>query len=234
MAVPRICSVEGCDKRHKGLGYCRLHLERFRKHGSTDKNWPINQGKKCSVETCDKPALKRGWCQAHYERWLAHGDPRMGRVPSGEPQRYFLEVVLPYQGNDCLIWPYNRNGRGYGQVQIRGHKSKQVHRIACEIINGPPPSPDHHAAHLCGKGHLGCCTPSHTAWKTAIENQADRVLHGTHNRGERHPLAKLSMKDVERIRSLQGEMSQRHIAELFGVSQSMVSRIHKGKNWKHD
>ena len=29
----RACSVNGCDRKHKGRGFCELHLKRFRKHG---------------------------------------------------------------------------------------------------------------------------------------------------------------------------------------------------------
>lgn len=33
MAVTRLCSVEGCGKRHRSHEYCGAHLERFKKHG---------------------------------------------------------------------------------------------------------------------------------------------------------------------------------------------------------
>lgn len=32
----RLCSVEGCGKRHKGHGYCNMHLLRVKKTGTTD------------------------------------------------------------------------------------------------------------------------------------------------------------------------------------------------------
>jgi hypothetical protein len=33
----KTCTVAGCDRKHSGLGYCNLHYQRFKKHGSTDK-----------------------------------------------------------------------------------------------------------------------------------------------------------------------------------------------------
>lgn len=29
----RVCSVDGCEKKHSGHGYCQAHLLRFKKHG---------------------------------------------------------------------------------------------------------------------------------------------------------------------------------------------------------
>ena len=33
MAVPRICSIDGCGKSHSAKGYCGKHYDRWRKHG---------------------------------------------------------------------------------------------------------------------------------------------------------------------------------------------------------
>ena len=33
MAISRICSIEGCGKRHYCGGYCNAHYRRFRRHG---------------------------------------------------------------------------------------------------------------------------------------------------------------------------------------------------------
>lgn len=33
MASPRICSLEGCGKRHVACGFCDMHYTRFRKYG---------------------------------------------------------------------------------------------------------------------------------------------------------------------------------------------------------
>lgn len=31
----KICSIEGCGKKHRGLGYCDMHYQRFRANGQT-------------------------------------------------------------------------------------------------------------------------------------------------------------------------------------------------------
>ena len=133
----------------------------------------------CSVEGCQKPSFgRKGWCNAHYKRWYRHGDPLGGGTAKRELQSYLQEVVLPFDRDECLTWPYTKNGGGYGQIRV-GYKKLLVHRIVCEEVNGPPPTPKHEAAHNCGKGHLGCCAPKHLRWATRAENQADRHIHGT-------------------------------------------------------
>ncbi len=54
------CSVEGCDQKHKGHGYCAKHYQRYKKHGNPDS--PI---KKCSVEGCENPYKSNGYCAKH-------------------------------------------------------------------------------------------------------------------------------------------------------------------------
>lgn len=186
----------------------------------------------CSVDDCSNPATRRGWCSAHYQRWRRHGDPLVGGalVRYGGPLRYFTDVVLLYSGDDCLIWPYGRNDFGYGMLWANGRKSR-VHRLACEATHGEPPTPGHDAAHLCGNGHNGCVNPHHLQWKTDAENEADKVAHGTSNRGERHGMAKLQRDHVVEIRRLCGTMPQSEIARRFGISQAAVSAINSRKAW---
>lgn len=30
----RVCSIDGCEKKHKGHGFCSAHYQRFKKHGN--------------------------------------------------------------------------------------------------------------------------------------------------------------------------------------------------------
>src|SRR5690349_16938907 len=108
----------------------------------------------------------------------------------GEAQRFYRDVVLPYEGDDCLFWPYSKWGRGYGHVWADG-RQQYVHVLVCREANGPAPTPKHEAAHSCGKGHLGCCARKHLSWKTRSENHADKITHGTMLRGDTHPRSKL-------------------------------------------
>ena len=158
---------------------------------------------------------------------------RRQKAPTGEPERFFREVVLTCTSDECLIWPYARTSAGYGQMAIekgRGGKRVLIHRYACEQIYGPPPSPHYDCAHSCGKGHEGCCNPKHLRWATRWQNVADAVAHGTQGRG--HGATKLDISKVEAIKQeLARGVSQRMIAKAFGVSQAMVSGINTGVRW---
>lgn len=186
----------------------------------------------CSIENCGQKVKSRGWCSKHYQRWRFHRDPLfVTRTPPGDPQKFIDEVALNHVGVECLKWPYNRNPAGYGKITHNG-KLEHVNRVVCEAVHGPAPTPEHEAAHSCGKGHEGCISPNHLSWKTPSENQQDKILHGTDNRGEKHPLAKLTEDDVRQIFSLKGKCTQQQIADQFGVDRRHVGLIHRGKTWR--
>lgn len=139
---------------------------------------------------------------------------------------------MPFSGDECLIWPFVRNKWGYAIIQIDG-KKRPVPQVVCEAVHGPAPSPDHETAHNCGKGAAGCINPRHLRWATHPENMADRVRHGTMAWGEQHGMAKLDEAAVVEIRRLKGQLLQREIAAMFGVTRHMVGKILSGKNWRH-
>jgi len=66
-------------------------------------------------------------------------------------------------------------------------------------------------------------------YDTRVGNAADRLLHGTHQRGERSGNSKLTEAQVLAIRAdtrLQGI-----IAEEYGIEQACVSKIKLRKSW---
>lgn len=228
MANQRICSVDGCGKEYRSKGLCNKHYQRLLNHG--DPLFGEFKETICSVDGCGGPILSRGMCRAHYWRVHRHGDPHvLMKARSKDLIHFYEEVALKYEGTECLIWLYG--GRdGYGQMTKNGRRGL-VTRFLCEDVYGPPPSPEYHAAHSCGKGHIGCVAKSHLRWATPAENQADRILHDTHMRGERSHFAKLTEDQVKEIRSLRGKETQEAIAKRFGIAFQHVSKIHRGETW---
>lgn len=256
--MTRLCSVEGCSKKHFANDLCAMHNYRLKKHGSPHIlqrlpasgicsrdgcDQPVrNKGlcvrhydetrAVCTVDGCDKPVHAHGVCSRHAYHVVAHGDPLSGRFGSspGEPLQW-IEDHSNYQGDDCLKWPFEVNKRtGYGNVKHNGQK-RIASRVMCEAAHGEPPSPDMDAAHSCGNGHLACMNQNHLSWKTRVGNVADAIAHGTWNHGEKVPQSKLTEADVREIRALAPTTYQRVLAERFGVHQGQISRIIRRLEW---
>ena len=141
------------------------------------------------------------------------------------PNGFWILEHVNYDGAGCLIWPFSRDGQGYADV-LWGGKTRRVARVMCELVNGPPPTPAHHAAHNCGKGHEACVHPKHVEWKTPTANQLDRADHGTGNRPGQ--AWRLTPDQVATIRALRGEKTQREIAAMFGIRWETVGQIQRG------
>lgn len=188
----------------------------------------------CSIPDCGKKLeiKSRGLCEAHYKRFLRYGDPKAGKLTmAGDPMKFLLGTVLPYDGDECLIWPYTRNKGGYGRISIK-KKQTLVSRYVCTHEHGPPSGDRNEAAHSCNNGHAGCVAKRHLVWKTRAENEADKKAHGS-NLGSRSSMAKLTDADVTKIRGLIGSMPQKDIAEMFGVVRSCITSIKKRTTWSH-
>ena len=183
----------------------------------------------CSIESCGNKVFARGWCQAHWTRWRRHGDPLAGGVAAGSLEAFFRRAIS-YDKDECLLWPYGKGNRGRPFMWKNG-RQVAVHREVCEFVNGAPPSRDHHAAHLCGMGHLACVNPRHLVWATAKENEAHKLIHGTQSRGEAHGMSVLTEDTVTVIRSLRGKVTQSEIAKMFKISKTTVGDIHRGRTW---
>lgn len=233
------CSVDGCNRnahpQAKGKrGYCQRHYHQLWRRGELVRlSKPKSGYEKCLVDGCNGDPKQyntaHGYCFKHYQRWKRHGDPLGGRTGNGELMAW-LEAHVDYGGDDCLKWPYTTGKNGYGMVSFRGVRSNSS-RVMCVLAHGEPPTSRHEAAHICGKGHEACVNPSHLAWKTTAENHLDKVIHGTTNRSGRLPTSCLSERDVLYIRRVAGTVTQKSLADKFGVDQSHINKIIKRKVW---
>ncbi len=143
----------------------------------------------------------------------------------------WLKDHVDHQGGECLRWPFATDARGYGRLHFDGN-SRGAHRVMCLLTHGDPPSPEHEAAHTCGRGHEGCVNPKHLRWATKGENQRDRLQHGTSPRGTGNGTNRLSEADVTEIRRrLALGVPQTTLAAEYGVTNHAVSAISRGKTW---
>jgi hypothetical protein len=142
----------------------------------------------------------------------------------------WLKAHTKHRGRACLIWPFGRTPEGRGVVGVGNKRVRKAHRVMCELVHGPASTPQHHAAHECGKGHLACVHPRHVFWKTPVENGQDMVRHGN-VRKKGTPRYKLTIRQVRRIRALRGKKTQVEIAAMFGVKDRAIGRIQLGQRW---
>jgi group I intron endonuclease len=90
----KVCAVEGCDRtdgfKFEGVRYCDMHVERLKKHGTTDKqpHPKPTLGKKMSEETKQKISKNR--------KGKATGEANgfYGKKHSPEMIKYFKEINL--------------------------------------------------------------------------------------------------------------------------------------------
>ncbi len=180
----------------------------------------------CNAERCNS----KGWCWMHYTRWRRHGDPL--HTERGKPQEW-LDAHAGYEGDDCLPWPFGGRDNGYGTMIYDGDHCS-AHRKMCELRHGPAPTPRHEAAHSCGKGHEGCVNPNHLSWKTPSENNLDKLLHGTHNRGERHFCATLTEQIVREARDRYRPfvVTCKMLAAEYGVGEAAIKLAIQRRTWR--
>lgn len=137
----------------------------------------------------------------------------------------WLKEHVGHASDECLIYPFSKTYQGYGQVGYFG-KVRKAHRVMCELAKGPPPTPEHHAAHNCGKGHLGCVNPRHVDWKTPSENRMDQFAHGT---GNPPHLRRLTIDQVEEIKA--SAIACVDLAKQYNVSVAAIFKIKRGETW---
>src|SRR5690606_35195228 len=109
-------------------------------------------------------------------------DPRYGATPDGRVfriERARFGKPVPYE----LAQTVGRKGYLYvGNGSHRGLQTTAVHRVIAEtFIPNPEALPE--VAHCNGVNTDN--RADNLRWSTAAANQADRLTHGTHNRGTR-------------------------------------------------
>jgi len=138
----------------------------------------------------------------------------------------------------CWLWTAKKTLHGYGQIRV-GHKLVSAHRVAWELAQGVPVSPDMCVLHTCDTRL--CVRPDHLYLGTHKDNVKDRqdrgrTAAGIRNsghlrRGEKHANAKFTDEQVRQIR--ESKVGSRSLAAQLGVARNTIRHIRQRKAWKH-
>jgi hypothetical protein len=136
------------------------------------------------------------------------------------------------RGGDDDCWPYTgtRQPRGYGKFGYCG-KVYLAHRFAYALGNGPL-GDEEVVRHTCD--NPPCCNPAHLVKGTQLDNIADATERRRMAQGERHFAAKLDAEQAQAIRQryAQGGITYVQLAAEYGVSDSAIWGIVRGRYWR--
>lgn len=180
----RLCSIEGCKRKHEAKGYCKRHYKSFVRHGNpiqVDINdeerrvkkesakfnenlttrgtvrWAMTREGICSVEGCVESVKSRGLCEKHYSRKRRLGSVKLPKRANKQPRR---------TPNQCLVIGCERRHyqSGYCNTHVR-NKRELGTPYRAKIIR------------LCGvkgcnKNHLakGLCSKHYNDWQRILED----------------------------------------------------------------
>ncbi len=139
--------------------------------------------------------------------------------------------------NGCWEWLGNIKRNGYGTFMANG-RCFNVHRLAWVICNGQVPD-GQCVMHICD--NRKCVNPAHLMVGTAKDNTQDMIRKGRHKsgppmRGDDHPMARLTAKQVLELRKQYdsgtlGPASRMSLS--LGLSEGALWRVVTRKTWKH-
>lgn len=183
------------------------------------------------AKTASKLKVSEGTIRLYKRKYLKY------YVPPGNCKKYADNY---YIFSDGRVWLRRQfrfsvmqpNTHGYIEIGING-RLVRLNRVVLTLFDRPP-KPGEEGRHLDGNPRHNWI--SNLKWGTAKQNAADKIRHGTDNRGERHGKAKLTEKHVRilRKRYASGEIDiVRRYSTRYGMSYSSVWYAVTRRSWQH-
>ena len=141
-------------------------------------------------------------------------------------RRFWIKVDQKGE-DDCWLWTSATAGRGYGVISWKS-KPVYAHRLSYQFAYGDPG--DLEVLHKCDTP--SCVNPRHLFTGTQQDNMDDKTKKGRTLAGDKHPMAKLSSEDVDRLCSLREDgKTINAIKREFHISYAQIYRILNHENW---
>jgi hypothetical protein len=126
----------------------------------------------------------------------------------------------------CWLWKRAHHNFGYGTF-YDGRRLQKAHRVSYEFTHGPIPD-GLCVLHRCD--NPACVRPDHLFVGTRTDNNRDMTAKGRHTRIACH-LTPAQVQEIRR-RYAAGGISQRRLADEYGVVQQTVGDILTGRTWR--
>ena len=150
-----------------------------------------------------------------------------GRIRSLD--RIVMHAKGPLRRRGMMMKP--KDVKGYDMVCLSRNGAREYCAVHKAVLLAFPSGNGDQARHLDGdrkNNHARNLT-----WGTAIENAADRDLHGTVRHGATHPKASKSIETVVRIVRLYREgKGSAEIGRLVGLNRARVHEVLSGRLWR--
>lgn len=135
----------------------------------------------------------------------------------------------------CMLWKGSIAGSGYARLGLHGI-SIDIHVFiaTCFLLERDEREQSRGmlTCHSCDI--RDCIAPWHLFFGDKSSNALDAVSKGLWPVGEGNLLSKLTKQQADEIKQrwAEGNLSQTKIAKMYGISQSNVSYLVRGKTWK--
>ena len=186
----------------------------------------------CACDGCNRDAVSKSLCSMHYQR-------QKRGLDIGTSGRLIATPILHAQalnealrgGIDCILWPFGRDGYGYGCVTNNGKKDR-AHRAQWERAHKKSVPDGMVVRHSCDC--QTCINPDHLILGTQADNIRDQAEHGRKAMGSTKGGAKLTESIVSsaREKAAQGT-SIANLAAEYGVHPGTMAQACRRDTWRH-
>ena len=178
-------------------------------------------------------SLASNWKNQRYCSWACVSLDGSNRSTPFE-ERLVSQISFPNDEKECAFWTGNKDKAGYGKItkKVNGeYVHLRTHRAVYELYFGPL-VPMVNVLHSCDRP--SCCNILHLFVGSQSDNMKDKVSKDRQAKGETNGRAKLTEREVMKIKRLIKEgIRITDIAGRFDVGITTISEIKAGRTWKH-